>query len=338
MPTAENAILYYEAGQTAVALAALTNSGDETIYTSGADLWSNRSGYAPAVHPQGLASGCAITPAASGTNNYIDISAGTAYIDGVLTAIPADTDVEVTRATSTDTHIINSITIANDGSIAVEAGTDHASAFSTTRDADGGPPLITVDSIEIGWVMLTSFTAAAITAAEIFQVPGTHVERSDYPTWTTHYIRTASGALGYAGVTFASALPTIHTGPLPKEVWASYSTPAFAEVPNATDFVAAETSYSVSSTQVYGGTIGATSTSLGQGSFTAHMSTGVYEGFEQLKGQKLWFRHHPNRLNSVPCTYTNGFLGVARKWPAGDSITAACTISAESETVDVASE
>ena len=34
MSTAENAKLQYEAGQNAVAMSALTNSGDETTYTA----------------------------------------------------------------------------------------------------------------------------------------------------------------------------------------------------------------------------------------------------------------------------------------------------------------
>ena len=63
MATAENAKLQYEAGQNAAAMAALTNSGDATNFTSAASLWSGRSGYAPVVRPNGLLTGGAVADA-----------------------------------------------------------------------------------------------------------------------------------------------------------------------------------------------------------------------------------------------------------------------------------
>ena len=70
MATAENAKLQYEAGQNAVAMSALTDSGDQTEFTSAATLWSGRSGYAPVVRPNGLLTCGAITPAA-GTHHSV---------------------------------------------------------------------------------------------------------------------------------------------------------------------------------------------------------------------------------------------------------------------------
>ena len=66
MSTAENAKLQYEAGQNATAMSALTNSGDETTFTSGASLWSGKSGYAPVVRPNGLLTGGGIEAASDG--------------------------------------------------------------------------------------------------------------------------------------------------------------------------------------------------------------------------------------------------------------------------------
>lgn len=338
MATAANAKLSYEAGQAAVAMTELTDSGDATTFESTATVWSKRSGYAPTVRRQGLVTGCVITPAASGTSNYVDVSAGTAYIDGVLVDIEADDDVECARpAGAGDDCKILSVTIANDGSIAVEAGTDHTD-LSETRDADGGPPLITVDSIEIGQVRYTSDSAAAVESSEIFQVPGTHQERADYPLFEINYVTTEAGVLQYAGVTFQDDLPLIHTGSVPSEVWASYNTPIFSEITNASEFVPAENSHSVSSKQVYNGTVGSSSSSLGQASFNAELQSGVYEAFTQLKDEELWFKFQPDRSNSTPYILTCGKLGIKRSFPAGDSISAACTISAESESIDVASE
>ena len=44
MATAENAKLEYEAGQAAVAMSALTDSGGAAVFTSAAATWSGRSG------------------------------------------------------------------------------------------------------------------------------------------------------------------------------------------------------------------------------------------------------------------------------------------------------
>lgn len=335
MPTAENAILYFEAGQTAVAMAALTDQGDHKDYRSASALWSDKSGYEAVIRPQGLATGCAIIPAISGTNNLVDVAAGTAYIDGTLTTIIADTDVSCARPAGGEgaTHKINSITITNAGAIAVAAGTDGGS-FSTTRGAAGGPPLIAVDSIEIGWVMYDASAAAAVDEDEIFQVVGTHVERYDYPTFTVQRVNVENGVIGYAGVTFDAAQPLIHTGPVAKEVWASFYTPIFSEVPKSSDFVPAETSHSITSKQIYGGVVAAASSSLGQGGFTAELSDGISDGILAQKNQKLWFKFYQSRL-STPYVLTQGLLGMKRSFPAGDSIRGAFTISAEEASVEV---
>jgi len=322
MATAENAKLQYEAGQTSTAMSALTNSGDETTYTSAATLWSKRSGYTPVVRPNGLLTGGAITPNAS--NDTVNVAALTLNLNGVVTSVSAGT-ASVTRGVSTDTHNITSITINSSGAIAAVSGTD-GTAFSETRGAAGGPPLIAVDSVEIGQVRTTTTSAAAVAASEIFQVVGTHTERADYPLYNVNY--------GEGTVTFLAALPEIHTGPATKAVYASYSAPIFSDVQLASDFVPPETSNSVTSTQIYGTTLGATSSTLNQGSFTAYLEDGVSDGLVLLKNQDLWFKFYPDRYKS-PYLLTQGKLGIARTFPAGDNIQAACTISATATATEV---
>lgn len=326
--------LDYEAGQTAVAMVALSDAGDYTIFNSAAELWSNRSGYTPTVRPNGVLTGLAVTPAAAGGNNNIDIAGGTCWIAGVETTITADPDVAVTRAVATDTHIINSVTITAAGAVAVVAGTDHTE-FSTTRGAAGGPPWIDNDAIEIAQVKLTSNSAGAITASEIIQVPGSSRENALFPVWEEKRIRVASGVLGYAGVTFASALQAIHsedggTTVAAKLVYASYYTPTFAQIPKASDFVRPSNSYSVSSTEYYGGAMGTRSQSIGQGSFNAYTST-MNEGFLSFEGDELWFKFRNDRLVTTPCIYAQGVLGIAETFPTDGTIEISATISAESE-------
>lgn len=323
MSTAENAKLQYEAGQNAVAMTALSNSGDETTFTSAASLWSGKSGYSPVVRPNGLLTGGAVSVNAA--NDKVTVAALTCNLQGVVTSVAAG-EATITRPASAKAKVC-SVTINSSGAIAVVAGTDSLStAFSETRAAAGGPPLIPVDSIEIAQVRVTSNTAAAVAASEIYQVVGLHTERADFPLWNVEY---DSGS-----VTFLDALPEIHTGPVPKKVYASYASPIFADVALASDFVPPETSHSVTSTQVYGTTLGATSSTLGQGTFTAYLENGVSDALVSLKNQNLWFKFFPDRY-ATPYLLCQGKLGISRTFPAGDTIQAACTINAASAAVEV---
>jgi hypothetical protein len=327
MPSAENAKLEYEAGQTAHAMSALTNSGDNIKFTSAASLFSRKSGYAPVVRPDGLLTGGDVVPAVSLTNNKIDVAALTCNLAGVKISVSAGADKTIARA-STNVSSISSVTIDNTGAIAIVKGADGTDAtFVETRGAAGGPPLIPVGSIEIAQVRTSSNTAAAILATQIFKVPGLHVELAASPVFTPDY---KSGV-----VNFASALPLIHTGGLAKGVFASYADPLFAEVSLASDFKPAETSHSVTSSQIYGGTVGASSKSLGQGGFTAFLDDGVTDPLVGLKGENLWFRFYPDKYNT-PYLLTQGILGITRTFPAGDNIKAVCTISAASESIEQA--
>lgn len=326
MPSAKDALVRYEAGQTAVALSALTDSGDHMAFIGSASPWSRRDGYAPTIRPNGLLTGGAVTPAATGLADAVDVAAGTCYIAGALVSFNAVADLVVTRPADANTHQINSIAVASNGTVSDIDGTDHT-AFSETRDANGGPPLIPVASVELAQVRLAAQASADIVASEIFSVVGVHTERSDYPVYDIDY---------YLGkVTFVDDLPLIHTGVVAKKVYAAYAAPIFADVSIASDFVAPEDSYSVSSTQVYGRTIGATSSSLGQGAFTAYLNDGVTDALVGLSGQNLWFKFFPNKY-AAPYLMCQGLLGVGRNFPAGDNITAACTINAESAARNVA--
>jgi len=322
--TAENAKLLYEGGQTHVVMGALTDAGDHIEFRSAASLWSDKSGYSPTIRPNGLVSGGAVTRGSA--NDTVGVAALTCYLAGVLTSVSAAPAESITRAVSTDTHIINSITVTSAGTIAVVTGVD-GTAFAETRAAAGGPPLIPVGSIEIAQVRTSSYTAAVVETAEIFSTVGTHQERWDYPLWDTNYSNVSGGALGYAGIEFQAALPLIHTGSITKAVYAEYYIPIFAELFETADVKLPETSHSVSSTQVYGGTVGASSQSLGQGGFTAYLQDGISDSLVQQKDQLLWWKFYPDRYKTS-YALTQGKLGITRVFPAGGNIQATCTISA----------
>lgn len=338
MPTAEDGILYYEAGQNGGSYVLLTDQGDFTDFKSAVNFWSKRSGYAPVVRPNGVVTGLVVTPAASGTNDLVDVSAGTVYLAGVLTTIAAQTDVSLSRGVTTDIYRKNSLTINSAGTPAVVLGTDHT-ATSDVRGAVGGPPWIPTGSIEYAQVHFDSVTAAAVVANEIKQVVGTHQERYDCPTWIVEPYDVAAGIIGYAGVKFNAALGAIHSddagaNTAGKKVYVNYYTPTFAEVPQAAEFVRPGNSYSVASKQIYGGTLGSSSAALGAGSFTAYLLDGVTDGFLLYEGDILLFKFYPDRLKTeyILC---QGKMGIVESYPADDSISVAATIAAETAGVRV---
>lgn len=330
MPTAENAKLEFEAGQTPVAYVALTDQGDQMDFKSAAALWSGRSGYAPVVRPNGLISGCAVTVDAA--NDKINVAAGKAYIAGVETDIDEAADQDITRGLTTDTHRINSVTITNLGAIAIVAGADHT-AFSDTRGADGGPPWIPTTSIEIAQVHLTSVSAAVVTDDEIKQGADLYTEWYFSPVWNVEYADIENMVLGLAGVKFTSALDARHSddagsSTAGKKVYASYYTPTFSELPDAYDFVPPGNTHSISSKQVYGRTKGAKSSSIQAGSFSVELVSGVTDGMLRFVDDLLWFRFYPDR-NADPYILCQGYLGASQKFPADGNIDATCSIAAE---------
>ena len=91
----------------------------------------------------------------------------------------------------------------------------------------------------------------------------------------------------------------------------------------------------MSSTQIYGTTLGSTSKSLGQGGFTAYLDDGVTDGLVAQKDALLWFRFTPDRYKT-PYILCQGKLGISRTWPAGDNVKAACTVSSTAASTEFA--
>ena len=320
MATAERAKLQYEAGQNAYAMAALTDSGDHTVYTAAAAPWSRRDSFAPSVRPNGVLTGGVITPGAADT---VNVSAGTAWINGALVTWSAGT-CDISRGADANIYRTTSVIITNAGAIDDTAGVAHTAIG--VRNASGGPAYIATTAIEIGQVWVSATASGLITAAEIFTVPNVHRELALYPVWDVDYLN--------GDVTFIAALPASHTDGVAKGVYASYATPTFADISIASDFRPPENSYSVSSTQVYGRTLGASSQSLSAGGFTAYLEDGVTDPLVSMAGELLWFKFFPNRYASS-YIISQGRLGISRTFPAGNSIQAACTINAESAAVNV---
>jgi len=330
MANSENAKIQIETGQTLTDYTVMTDSGDHQVFNVGT-LWSGKSGYTPTVRPNGIVTGRNILTAQT-TSDAISIAAFTAYSKGTLQTVAA-TETTITRAATSSKAQVHSITMASDGSISVVEGTLSAStSFSSTRAASGGPPLIPVNSVELGQIRVTSSTAAAIDDDEIYQVVGTHTERYDYPGWTVNNVGDGvyadeTGKVN-AYIEFDSSLPLDHTGAVPKATYTKYYTPVLADLGKAMDFVPAENSHSVSSTQYYNGTIGSRSSSLGQASFTALLNDGISDTLISLKDEIITVKFFPDR-NKSPYILTQGRLGLGRTFPVADQNQVAVTVSSE---------
>lgn len=327
MAITENPKLEYESGQSFNDWEHMSDTGDAMVFEATFSPWSARAGFDASVRPWGLATGGQIR-AGSGNDN-VTVSALSAYMptaagaqsDGLVNV--ASGDVAVEHAT-TATHLITSVTVDASGALAAVAGTE-GSAFTEERGEAGGPPFIPVDSIEVGQVRRNGTSVGLVSDVEIFQVVGLHQERYDSPVFET------DPTVGE--VHFASELPRIHTASVTKKVSVRGYTPIFAEIPRSSGWVPAETSHSVNSTEIYNGTLGSVSRSLGQASFTYYGEGNANDPLVRLKNQRLWFRWYQDR-NRSPHSLTQGILGIGRTYPAGDHVNIACTVSAEQETQD----
>ncbi len=320
---AEFGLLEMETNETLFPMDALTDTGDNQIFTTAASLFSGRVSndnvdYSAKIYPNGLATGGKVIPGT--TDDQVDVAALTCYLAGVLTSVGAAAGESITRAIS-DAYIINSITVDNAGAIAVVSGTE-STAFNETRGAAGGPPYIPIDSIEIAQVRTTSITPGPITADEIFDALGLHKEKWDFPLW--------DNVPQDGDIKFLSPLPLIHTGDVPKGVFGKVFEPIFSEVSLASVFVPPEDSYTVNSEQVYNATVGSTTKTLAQGTFNVKLKDGVTDSVISQESEKLWFKFFPDR-NKSPYILAQGKLGMTRSFPVDSSIAADCTISAGSK-------
>ena len=336
MPTAKNAKLQIEGGQILHDFAAMSDSGDNTVFAiSGGTVFSGKSGCEPVVRPDGIVTGRdVLSPHAS--VDTVTIAGFTCYLAGVLKEIGATSKV-IAKPLTNVAHV-TSITVDSTGAIAVVEGTDGTGAtFSEDRGANGGPPYIPVGSIEIGQIRRTSSGGGVIAASEIFQTVGQHVERSDYPVFTVSNLgdglAASVSAKKNAYVEFASALPESHTADAVKGVYIQYNAPTFQTLGKVLDFVPCEFSHSVSSKEYYRGSIASVSESIGQGSYTALMNDNIQDLLVTEKNEILTHKFYPDE-NKAAYILTQGKAGLKRSFPAADQIQAAVTLSAESQSVE----
>lgn len=341
MGTSANAKLYVELSQTAFATGAMTDSGDNTAFTrSGVTVISKKTGYTATIMPDGIVTGSNLLTPDTG-NNEVNHAAFTAYSQGTLYSKSASgTPLTITRP-ATNVAKINSMCMDNAGDISFIAGTDGStSTFSETRGAAGGPPYIPVGSVEMGQVRVTSSSDAAITAAQIFTVDGTHCERYDYPMWNElntlgDGLDADASAKTNAYLEFQAALPVIHTGDVTKGVYISGYSATFSEITMSKDFVPAEISYSSTSEEFYDGVITSSSATQGDASVNIRTTDNITDSILRQKGHVIAFKFKPDK-NQAPYVLSQGKVGMVRAFPISEQNNVSLTIT-EARSVDFSS-
>ncbi len=335
MSTSQNAKVQIELAGSLTDFTLMTDSGDQQIFTvTGGTLFSGHSDRPVSVRPNGITEGSLLlTP--NSANDTVNVAAFKAWSQGAEHEVAAATQT-VTRPSSSD-YKISSIIMDDTGALGEVEGTE-GSSFSETRGAAGGPPLLAVDAVELGQVRMSSQTAAAIAASEIYQNPGDHAEYYDSPGYEVSPIgegnKAGVAAEKYAHVKFNTALPLNHTGGVPKRIYIQFYTPSFTTLARTSGFKAAELGISKSSESYYkgaggSGAIGAVAAdSVGDASFTYLAKDGVTDPVFKLDGETVTLKFFPD-ANRAPYVLTQGMLGIDRDFPSGEQNKATLTIYAE---------
>jgi len=338
MTIAANAAIQYESTQTLVSFVAMTDATSHLVFTapgSTGKIWSGRVGYEPDIRPDGIISGIDILSADSG-NDAVDSTTFTAWLAGGLKEV-SSTTTSITRA-SVSTHVINSIILTGTTVSAVKGV--EGSSFVTTRGAAGGPPYIPVNSIEIGQVKTSSQTPAVLLSTEIFQTPGSHQERADFPLYRRpqnigYGVLASTPSRKNAHIEFYTALDPCHTGDVCKGVYIQYYTPTFTAI-ESNGFTPADQSSPQSFTQRYDKMLGHKTDSLRSASFRAELQDNITDALIALDGEMLIFKFFPN-VSLAPFMLTMGTLRFQSAFPQAGPMSTACTVTAKLPTARFAS-
>lgn len=274
----------------------------------------------------GLKSGCKIKPAVSLTNDKIDVEAGVVVIAGVEVTVAADTDITITRGGSA--CIKYSIMVDSSGVVSAEAGTTYTS-LSTVRDADGGPPLVTVGKVEIGQVWYTSLTPAVVAATEIKIVPEQHRELTYYPGW--FYIPPVTD--DDQKIELGVALMINHTGPLSRVVYAEYYNPVFVKMDDVSEVKPPRKTYTPTEENTYDAARKVSNESLGDGSFKILMDERTNSLIKQAEGDVRWFKWYGDKTKDDYVLF-QGRVQIVDEYPVKGIMQATITIVTEVAGID----
>lgn len=196
---------------------ALADSGSHREFAAATGKYPWKSSPAPLVRINGVRSGLEVTIDNAAANDTVDVTAGKVYLAGQPTDVGAGSVASLDRPATPGNVVINCITVTSAGALALVSGTEGAPGGA--RGAAGGPPFIPTGSILLAEIALVGTAAAAILASEI---DNTVQERADVPGYRIDYFN--------GKVSTQLALEAIHTGSIPRAVYAQWRVAVFSEV------------------------------------------------------------------------------------------------------------
>jgi len=290
-------------------------------FTTGQTYISPIEDYEPNVRLDGVVSGLLIT--ASVNADEVDFSAGEVNVKGEVVQVTAGQVSSLTRPAIDGNIVQNAIVVDGLGAVTAEAGTEGAT--SNTRGAAGGPPYIPVDSVLLGYVILEYVAATGGAVVTDDEIDSASKERADIPGYKILYHdgqdeRNPDGS-NEGCIEFTSILPGIHTGSTIRNVYMSWRTPTFEEVPDCFDVVKPET-MDIISTRAYGDLYmeKETSSPSWTATFTKYWKK-VNDIIDVVKNSKRFIKLYPDKDEAGHwlgvCIITSG-----HSIPVGDAMSA----------------
>lgn len=329
--TGANASVQVELGSISYPMSALSSVSSPTTdvnkkFVTLAEYISDLAALQAEVRLDGVLTGLALTPG-SGFNE-VDVSAGSAYIQGQLVEVTATTVSDITRPTTIGQVLVTALTVDSAGSITATPATEGAT--STTRGAAGGPPYLPVDEVLIGYVTATYYDGSAsgeriLTAGEI---DSSSKEYAAIPSSKVVF-HDETQLVGI--VEMANTLPQIHAataagpGTACRNVYASYYEPEFEEIPDAKDFSFTE---DVSTYKSKAYKDASEETAIGTPSWSASFSayfTTVDDILNLVKNSKRWIKHYPDS-DLAPHWAGMSIVKVGRETPVENNMMASITL------------
>ena len=304
-------------------------------YLTNAEYISDQENLQPVIRLDGVLSGFTIT--ASTNDNEVDISAGTAYVQGLEVSVAATSVDSLLRPTTSGNIRINAITVNSTGTYTVTAGVEGTPGGD--RGAAGGMPFYPVNEVLVGLITMSYYDGSESGAdvVDSDEINSEVKERADIPSVQIIYHDGSGSDPQEIGVIkFASALPLIHaataTGPgtARRNVYAQYHDAIFEEMPDCYDWnFSAATEAIVSRAYQDEGEEKAIGIKSWSNSGNAYY-TKFDDVWSTLDGTKRWFRQYSD-VDGTDFTTGRGIISVSRNAPVGDTLNAAISFEGSGE-------
>lgn len=306
-------------------------------FLTSAEYISDQENLQPVIRLDGVLTGFTIT--ASTSNNTVDISNGTANVQGVGVTVSGTSVSGLLRPTSNGNIRINAITVDNAGSFTVTAGTEGTPGGA--RGAAGGLPFYPVNEVLVGLITMSYYDGSESGAdvVDSDEINSETKERADIPSAKIIYhdgSKTETDPQNVGVIEFATALPLIHAasasgpGTARRNVYCQYHEALFEEMPDCYDWNFSSATEAIAS-RAYQDE--GEEKAIGIKSWS-NSGNAYYTKFDDvwytLDGTKRWFRQYSD-VDGTDFTTGRGIVSVSRNAPVGDTLNASVSFEGSGE-------